>query len=768
MPNFLKKLFRRKPTDATKSALVDKNDSSRNKGKGRTSQSHRNARRGDSAIKEPEKPLGAAKSKPEPLIVTSSNSMTKNSAISPTSKDPPGKNRTSPRRSPPAANSSSLMHNSGAPPPFEVEHSTTSTAKTSDRGSPVQVPHDEQEYISKLNSQSREPRHSPRLVDSKRVSSSPRNAMSPKSRGKGGPVDIDEAADEENFQRRTSNNLRNSSIPVYAMDGTNSASPSHVLLNKPPEAMNDDNSSLNLSTDVSDTEYENLRKGIVPPSALDKSNLSATYNTDGDTSIFPNLVDDEPTPKDAFGPAWDTQDFATPNSAPITGNVSGFPSNAASATSPQDFFKSSRPKVEEKKPQKSSDPFPQDSFADFANFANFDDSNWGQSAGPSPKSAPRSSSRPKSQPDSANKSSRVYIETGRVKRAGSSSNHGASSVSMSTKETSLTELLAQAKSKSTSSRRSTSSVNSAPVVSSYRRRDGTTMPLKIGSRSIADGGAAASVSDIMHNLHAADKSRDGGSVKSAKERLRRRRQQKENEDTDEAAESWLFDEVTGALGPRGIAADLESLSGRSQTSGGGRSHKSHRSKSKRRSRRASSGESVNSKDSRRSRSSRYSHKSTRSYISQMSEQSRSVANDLLRLEMQLAMVGQGGQSNNNGDDKSQSNRSHRSTRSRAKSSARSIGSTARRSRITVMAPPGKLGIILANKADSKGTVVSGVRTSSVLAEKISPGDRIVAIDGEDVSLMTVSEITTIMARKADYERTLTVLTAPRSMVDSKF
>jgi C-terminal processing protease CtpA/Prc len=83
--------------------------------------------------------------------------------------------------------------------------------------------------------------------------------------------------------------------------------------------------------------------------------------------------------------------------------------------------------------------------------------------------------------------------------------------------------------------------------------------------------------------------------------------------------------------------------------------------------------------------------------------------------------------------------------------------------VTVVAPPGKLGIILANKADSKGTVVSGVRTSSVLAEKISPGDRIVAIDGEDVSRMTVSEITTIMSRKSDYERTLTILTTPKHL-----
>lgn len=63
-------------------------------------------------------------------------------------------------------------------------------------------------------------------------------------------------------------------------------------------------------------------------------------------------------------------------------------------------------------------------------------------------------------------------------------------------------------------------------------------------------------------------------------------------------------------------------------------------------------------------------------------------------------------------------------------------------------------------------MVSGVRTSSVLAESISPGDRIIAIDGEDVSRMTVSEITTIMARKADFERSLTVLSTPRHMSSS--
>jgi hypothetical protein len=331
-------------------------------------------------------------------------------------------------------------------------------------------------------------------------------------------------------------------------------------------------------------------------------------------------------------------------------------------------------------------------------------------------------------------------------------------------ETKLEELLTQAKSKS---RRGNTSINSAPALSaSYLRQHHG-----LGAAAVPRK-ETTSVTDIISSLEAANASRpsrssssrslsgpppSGGSrsIRSPSEgaRSRRRsvsrqrhtttsdseednddgnhhRQQQQQQNKDQ--ENWLFDEVTGALGPRGIAADLESLSGRS--------NRSQRSKNS-----ARSGKSGKSGRSRRSHSrthgndsvgSHRSRYSTKSYISQMSEQSRSVAADLLRLERQLAMVGA-------------NERPHRPT--------------TRRSRITVTAPPGKLGIILANKADAKGTVVSGVRTSSALADKIAPGDRIVAIDGEDVSLMTVSEITSIMARKNEYERTLTVLTTPREV-----
>lgn len=306
------------------------------------------------------------------------------------------------------------------------------------------------------------------------------------------------------------------------------------------------------------------------------------------------------------------------------------------------------------------------------------------------------------------------------------------------------------------------------------------------------------------------------SAAAAREKLQKRRKEKrewlksngglsdDDSDNGKDNESWLHNEVSGALGPQGIQADLESLGERSYRSRNSignksqRSHRSHRSSSRhnrgsdasvgsRHSRRnkgsdASVG-SRHSRASRTSRASRYSIKSTKSHLSAMSVESRSVANDLIRLEMQLAMF-----SNKSGENtvkKDLENEAKKkgisgltvnrrdssgsvgggSIGARSKSSARSNYNhrarpvVSKRLKSTVKAPPGKLGIILANKNDGKGTVVSGVRTTSVLVSKVSPGDRIIAIDGEDVSRMTVTEITSIMSRKGDYDRMLTVLSS---------
>jgi C-terminal processing protease CtpA/Prc len=68
-------------------------------------------------------------------------------------------------------------------------------------------------------------------------------------------------------------------------------------------------------------------------------------------------------------------------------------------------------------------------------------------------------------------------------------------------------------------------------------------------------------------------------------------------------------------------------------------------------------------------------------------------------------------------------------------------------------------VILANRHDGKGTVVSEVRDHSSLKGMLSPGDKLVAVDGKDVTGMVVSQITSLMASKAERERRLTVITS---------
>ncbi len=644
----------------------------------------------------------------------------------------------------------------------------------------------------------------------------------------GGPVDLDDTDMEGSDENRNASpRLSFHQLQQFNRQSASQNSASHLythshdaLDNSMEHGSDASSSDFNLSTDAEDTEYENLkRRGGAPygnSSNLDTSGLSqmsspTNYTTDDDNAIFPALqTDDDATATeqdDSLAPddeahgmqivpmAHETEDdmrawTLSPTSQPSTKSDSKalsptFRKKGYNKSTNNNSKSSTTPKVVEVEQAPPADAFARDAFDKdtFGNFANFD------AVFPMEQSK-QQSTRP------------FPFETS-VRKASSSASAAPQ------QETSLSDLLAQAKRKSHSSgKRGSSSVNSAPVITAdYLRKTH-----KLGQhRSSRDSDSRSvdkttSVSDIIQSLEATNASRlktsrsgsrthrsssdthshasnGGTSTRSAKERLREKRRQERarlgsDESDNEEGESWLFDEVAGTLGPRGVAADMESLGGRSnrsKNSASGKSNRSHRSHKSHRSHRSSrrkksSSESV---DSRNSRSSRYSHRSTRSYLSQMSEQSRSVANDLLRLEMQLAMVGSQ-EVNGDGDNAAASgsvagstggaSRASRTSRTnRTRSSTHRTPSVSKRSKMTVIAPPGKLGIILANKADSKGTVVSGVRTSSVLAEKISPGDRIIAIDGEDVSLMTVSEITTIMARKSDFERQLTIMTTPKHL-----
>ena len=86
-----------------------------------------------------------------------------------------------------------------------------------------------------------------------------------------------------------------------------------------------------------------------------------------------------------------------------------------------------------------------------------------------------------------------------------------------------------------------------------------------------------------------------------------------------------------------------------------------------------------------------------------------------------------------------------------------VGIQIEKSNENSMAPPGKLRIALANQINLRGTVISSVLPISVLSELVSPGDRILEIDEEDVSQINMTEISEIITRKFEFERKLVLL-----------
>ena len=206
--------------------------------------------------------------------------------------------------------------------------------------------------------------------------------------------------------------------------------------------------------------------------------------------------------------------------------------------------------------------------------------------------------------------------------------------------------------------------------------------------------------------------------------------------TGMSANPWLFDTVEQTLGPRSVTADMDSLTGKSNLSNMSPSNHSKRS---------NSGSEV-------SFGSRVSYRSELAQ-SEVSLTPRTLEHDLRRLSLQLAVL--------DNDDVTTSS----ITASSVGASLTSVYSRhrtpkiSRKKRIVVVVPPGKLGVILANRHDGKGTVVSEIRDHSALKGMLSPGDKLVAVDGEDVTGMVVSQITSLMASKAEKERRLTVVTS---------
>lgn len=67
--------------------------------------------------------------------------------------------------------------------------------------------------------------------------------------------------------------------------------------------------------------------------------------------------------------------------------------------------------------------------------------------------------------------------------------------------------------------------------------------------------------------------------------------------------------------------------------------------------------------------------------------------------------------------------------------------------LNILAPPGKLGVVI-DTPDDGAPVVHAVKDSSVIANKIHVGDKLVAVDDEDVRSMTAIKVSKLISRKS--------------------
>jgi len=88
---------------------------------------------------------------------------------------------------------------------------------------------------------------------------------------------------------------------------------------------------------------------------------------------------------------------------------------------------------------------------------------------------------------------------------------------------------------------------------------------------------------------------------------------------------------------------------------------------------------------------------------------------------------------------------------------RGAGGNVKEELIHVFAPPGKLGVVI-DTPDDGAPVVHAVKDSSVIADKIQVGDKLVAVDDEDVRAMTAIKVSKLISRKsANPSRKLSII-----------
>ena len=198
---------------------------------------------------------------------------------------------------------------------------------------------------------------------------------------------------------------------------------------------------------------------------------------------------------------------------------------------------------------------------------------------------------------------------------------------------------------------------------------------------------------------------------------------------------WLYDAVEQTLGPRSSTADMESLSGRSNRSGkshkSNNSYKSHRSHKSNRSYNVPPSGKYKGRGEGRIRSAAASIASYKSNHTPLAP--RTLDPDLTRLETrlerQLAALHQTGMDPVT-DQVTASSITLSSlgakTRSTFSSKLTHTGAkmVQKKRPVIIEVPPGKLGIVLADRHNGRGTVVSEVRPGSSFKGMLSPGDKL--------------------------------------------
>jgi membrane-associated protease RseP (regulator of RpoE activity) len=76
-----------------------------------------------------------------------------------------------------------------------------------------------------------------------------------------------------------------------------------------------------------------------------------------------------------------------------------------------------------------------------------------------------------------------------------------------------------------------------------------------------------------------------------------------------------------------------------------------------------------------------------------------------------------------------------------------VGANVREELIDIYAPAGKLGVVI-DTPDDGAPVVHAIKDSSPIADKLQVGDKLVAVDDEDVRTMTAIKVSKLISRKS--------------------